>query len=101
MTIVGVPLNALPKRTRPENVEHGNAILAYLSEHDNEGAGDGTAYATDTEAQKAASTWKRHLAAVTPDGKIAASRTFPVDGGFAFAVFLKDKAAKGKGKAKS
>lgn len=98
---IGIPLAALPKRTRPENAEHGNEILAYLTEHPDEGYGDGTAYATDKEAQATAATWKRHLSAVTPAGKVAGSRTFPVDGGFGFAVILKDAKEKASKKSKS
>lgn len=102
MAIVGVPIAALPKRTRPENVEHGNEILAYLNDHPGEGAGDGTAYATDKEAQSEAATWKRHLSAVAPAGKTAASRTFAIDGGgFGFLVTLKDAKEKASKKSKS
>lgn len=90
----GIDLDSLPKRTRGPQVDLTAAKkLAAIVAKDG-AATDATPYDTAEKARAAGLRGTRMLSHVAPEGKRAALRTFPLEGGkFGFAVYFKDATA--------
>ena len=101
-------LSALPKREPPVRAfdeEGAKALLAIVTEPGST-ATDGVAYKDTKSARLACNKAKRLLARVAPEGKVAGTRIFGVDGdvltgvktasNFGWCVFLEDAPAEAK-----
>lgn len=90
-----INLDALPRRNAGPRIDMdaAKALVAMLVADPAQGATDGIAYETAEKARTAGLRAARLAAHAAPKGKVPSVRTGEVDGGFAFAVTLKDAKA--------
>lgn len=90
-----IALDALPRRNAGPRVDMdaAKALLAVVTADPTQGATDGIAYDTAEKARTAGLRAARLLAHVTPKGQRPTIRTGEVDGGWAFAVTLREAKA--------